>query len=75
MKCVSDLLGIFKGKGIKVEYLHCDNSGEHISKLIILCQKEGIKLEYTAPGSPVQNGNVDKNQYSLVKSYENDDSC
>ena len=36
-KYVSNLFGIFKCKGIKVEYLHCDNSVEHISKLIILC--------------------------------------
>ena len=37
-----ELIGILKGKGIKVEYLCCDNAGEHMSKLIALFQKEGI---------------------------------
>ena len=35
-----ELLVILKGKGIKVEYICCDNAGEHMSKLIALCQKE-----------------------------------
>ena len=42
VKFVSNLLGILKGKGIKVEYLRCDNAGEHMSKLRTLCHKEGI---------------------------------
>ena len=44
MKFVSDLFEILRGKGIKAEYLRCDNTDEHISKLINLCQKEGIEL-------------------------------
>ena len=45
MKIVSDLLVILKVKGIKVEYLRCENPGEHLIKLRNLCCKEGIKLE------------------------------
>ena len=56
VKIVSNLLGILKGKVIKVEYLRCDNAGEHTSKLRTLCQKEGIKLEYIDPCSPRHNG-------------------
>ena len=56
VKFMSDLLRILKGKGIKVEYLRCDNTGKNMSKSITLCQKEGIELEYTDPGSPRQNG-------------------
>ena len=43
-KFVSNLLGMLKGKVINVEYLRCDNAGEHMSKLRTLCQIEGIKL-------------------------------
>ena len=32
VKYVSNLLGILKGKGIKVKYLRFDNAGEHMSK-------------------------------------------
>ena len=39
---VSNLLGILKIKGIKFEYLCCDNAGEDISELRTLCQKKGI---------------------------------
>jgi hypothetical protein len=31
-----------------------------MSKLKNLCRAEGIELEYTAPGSPRQNGRVEK---------------
>ena len=60
VKFVSDLIVILKGKGTKVEYLHCDNKGEHMSKLRTLCQKEEIKLEYTAKSLTRQNGQVEK---------------
>ena len=36
VKFLSNLLGILKSKGINVEYLRCDNAGEHMSKLITL---------------------------------------
>ena len=42
VKFVSNLLGILKIKGIKFEYLCCDNAGEDISELRTLCQKKGI---------------------------------
>ena len=65
-KFVSNLLGILKGKGIKVEYIRCENSGKHMSKISKLCQKEGIELEYTYPGSTIQNGQVEK-KINLIK--------
>ena len=37
VKSVSNLLGKLKGKGIKVEYLSCENVGEHMRKSITLC--------------------------------------
>ena len=55
VKFVSDLLETLRGKGIKAEYLRCDNTDEHISKLINLCQKEGIELYYTPTCSPRKN--------------------
>ena len=42
VKFMSNLLGFLKGKGINVEYIRCDNAGEHMSKLRTLCHKEGI---------------------------------
>ena len=36
-----------------------------MSKLITLCQKEGIELEYIAQGSPIQNGQVE-NKINLI---------
>lgn len=59
-KFVAMLIEQFKGKGIKIEYIRCDNAGEHMQKLKDLCRVEGIELEYTAPGSPRQNGRVEK---------------
>ena len=59
-KFIGKLIEEFKGKGIKVDYIRCDNAGEHMQKLKDLCRIEGIELEYTAPGSPRQNGRVEK---------------
>jgi hypothetical protein len=59
-KFIRELLQGFKGKGIKVDYIRCDNAGEHMQKLKDLCREEGIELEYTAPGTPRQNGRVEK---------------
>ena len=60
VKFMSNLLGFLKGKGINVEYIHCDNASEHMNKLRTLCHKEGIELDYKAPGSPRHNGLVEK---------------
>ena len=42
VKLVSNLLGILKDKGIKVEYLRCNNADENMSKLRNFFQKEDI---------------------------------
>jgi hypothetical protein len=47
-----------KGFKYKVESLPCNNAGEHQSKLQMVCNKRGVTLEYTAPGTPQQNGIV-----------------
>jgi hypothetical protein len=43
--------------GIKVQAIRCDNAGEN-KVLEATCQKEGMQImfEYTAPGTPQQNG-------------------
>ena len=47
------------GKGVK--YIRCDNSGEN-KALQKECEKAGlgISFEYTAPGTPQQNGRVER---------------
>ena len=42
VKFVSNLLRIFKVKGISIEYLNCENSGERMSRLRTLFYNEGI---------------------------------
>jgi transposase InsO family protein len=43
-----------------VKYIRCDNPGENL-KLEAGCLKEGlgVQFEYTAPGTPQQNGKVE----------------
>jgi hypothetical protein len=49
-----------KGLGLKIEFLRCDNAGEHQAKLKAACNRHGIAMEYTAPGTPQQNGIVER---------------
>ena len=44
-KLVERQFDAFKGRGLKVEYLRCDNAGEHQKKLQLLCEKHGVQLE------------------------------
>ena len=46
---------------IKVEILHCDNAGENLMTER-KCKEEGlgIKMEYTAPNTPQQNGRIER---------------
>ena len=53
-------LRVFKGIGIQVSYLRCDNAGEHQESLQLVCEEFGIQLEYTAPSTPQQNGLVER---------------
>ena len=49
-----------KGKGHIIQYIRCDNAGEHIDLLEVFCHKHGIHLEHTAPYTPQLNGRVEK---------------
>ena len=62
-------------KEYKVKFIRCDNAGENL-KLEEACKKEGfgIKFEYTAPGTPQQNGKVERafaTLYGRVRSMLN----
>ncbi len=59
-----------------VKYIHCDNAGENVA-LEMACKQEGlgIKFEYTAPGTPQQNGQVERKfatMYGKVQAMLND---
>ena len=58
-KSVELHLDYLDGLGHKVEALRCDNAGEHV-ELKNICNKRGIRLEYTAPYTPQQNGVIEK---------------
>ena len=62
---VTSLVKEINGLGCKVEYLRCDNAGEHMTKLIEVCTKFGVILEYTAPNSPQQNGRCEKKIHNI----------
>lgn len=52
--------------GIKVKIIRCDNAGENLA-FEEACKREGLGLrfEYTAPGTPQQNGRVEKRFQTL----------
>ena len=52
--------------GIIVKIVRCDNAGENRS-FEKTCKSEGhgIKFEYTAPGTPQQNGRVERKFQTL----------
>ncbi len=59
-----------------VKYIRCDNAGENVA-LEMACKQEGlgIKFEYTAPGTPQQNGRVERKfatMYGKVRAMLND---
>lgn len=48
-------------EGIKVKRIRCDNGGEFTAKsLRNFCDDKGIKIEYTQPYSPQQNGKAER---------------
>ena len=58
----------------QVKFIQCDNSGEN-NKLEELCRKDGlgITFEYTAPGTPQQNGRVEQKfatLYGIVRAMK-----
>jgi len=48
-----------------VHHLRCNNAGENLSKLQSVCNKYNIKMEYTAPNTPQQNGVVERKFVTL----------
>ena len=52
--------------GTPVKYLHCNNSGEHQSKLQRACKKEKFTLEYTTLHTPQLYG-VIKRRFDVIK--------
>ena len=53
-------LARFKNKGIMVNFLRCDNAGEHQQYVQTICQQYGVKLEQVAPNTPQHNGVVER---------------
>jgi hypothetical protein len=56
------LLRKLKKEGFDVKYLRCDNAGENLAfqKDLEQCNDLDIEFEYTAPGTPQQNGKVER---------------
>ena len=57
---VKEIIILLKGQRKELKYIRCDNAGEHQSALKDLCTINGITLEYTAPGTPQQNGRAER---------------
>jgi hypothetical protein len=56
----------FTALDIHVINLRCDNAGEHGDKLRKVCESYGVKIEYTAPYTPQQNGIVERQFYTDI---------
>jgi len=56
-KNIKDKISMEKKKGIRVKYLHRDNSREQ-KELSPYCGTQKIKLKMTAPRTPQHNGVV-----------------
>ena len=59
-QCLENVLTWSQGKGYQVKFLRCDNAGEHQTRLIDVCAKFGVQIEYTAPNTPQQNGQIER---------------
>ena len=57
-QCLENVVTWCQGKGYTVKHLRCDNAGEHQGKLLEVCSKFGVQIEYTAPNTPQQNGQI-----------------
>jgi hypothetical protein len=56
------------GKGMPVKQLRCENAGEHQTKLIRVCERHGVNMEYTPPYTPQMNGVVERRIASTNRS-------
>ena len=57
---VDDILTSLLASNHPVQFLRCDNAGEHQDKLQKVCNKFGVTLEYVAPHTPQHNGVVER---------------
>nr|GEU47351.1 putative ubiquitin carrier protein [Tanacetum cinerariifolium] len=51
--------------GKKIKVVRSDRGGEYVSPFIELCAKHGIRHEFTAPYSPMQNGIAERKNHTL----------
>jgi hypothetical protein len=59
---------VLNGKGMPVKQLHCDNAGEHQTKLIRACERHCVNVEYTPPYTLQMNGVVERQIASTNRS-------
>ena len=56
---IERLLILLVQKGFKVEFLRCDNAGEHV-EMTKIAEKYGVTLEKTGANTPQRNGVVER---------------
>jgi transposase InsO family protein len=58
-----------KNRGTPILYIRCDNSGKNKALQHTIQQKGmNIKFEFTSPGTPQQNGRVER-KFSILYDY------
>ena len=64
---VTDVISELKSNGLSPKFIRCDNSGEnqHLEQYMTSQGHTGIRIEYTSPHTPQQNGIVEKGFESL----------
>jgi transposase InsO family protein len=65
---INELVGFINGmRDRKVKFIRCDNAGENTKAEAVLNKEgHGIKFEFTAPGTPQQNGKVERKLATLM---------
>ena len=53
------LLDLLAGAKITMEFIRCDNAGEHLA-VQRLCEQRGIAIEFTGANTPQRNGIVER---------------
>ena len=56
---VEKIFTMLKGRNMPCKFIRCDNAGEPVG-LQAVCEKYGVKLEYTPPYSPQYNGRIER---------------
>ena len=67
-ECMVDFIQDLEAKhDIKVKNIRCDNAGENKAFAKLACKKKlGLQFEWTAPGTPQQNGRVERKFATLM---------